>query len=169
MAVRWKPRREPSWRKVLVPLPTSRTSQSSFNAASNHLTPNLCRSPDAKWSASRLSSAIFPHRRADSAQSLAKLTHTPCHRPPFPRAQTLAPRFDERSRLSRFGKAASSSVMILLRDPLTGTVFKSVSSHRRRSVETSALPILFPPYSTVTLLARFLGWSTSVPFRTAMW
>ncbi|MBI5469642.1 MAG: hypothetical protein HY891_10970, partial [Deltaproteobacteria bacterium] len=24
-------------------------------------------------------------------------------------------------------------------------------------------------YSTVTLLARFLGWSTSVPLRTAIW
>ena len=26
-----------------------------------------------------------------------------------------------------------------------------------------------PAYSTVTLFARFLGWSTSVPFSTATW
>ena len=29
--------------------------------------------------------------------------------------------------------------------------------------------LLFYSYSTVTLLAKFLGWSTSQPRRTAMW
>src|SRR5438552_1607063 len=50
-----------------------------------------------------------------------------------------------------------------------------ISAHERRRMSRDKSPIrnaatgTLVPYSTVTLLARLRGWSTSVPFATAAW